>query len=106
MPRASSRHHDRVEDPEVGLACVKQCPDPEVLEIGETEGDALTRFKRLFIPSVGPFETLAWCQAQIGSNQLESVRARVRTSAGAERFCPCSMMSRSRSAASSGSWVS
>ena len=37
----------------------------------------LTRFNRLFMPSVGPLETLAWCQATMGSNQLrEGTRER------------------------------
>jgi len=66
----------------------------------------LTRFNRLFIPSVGPLETLAWCQATIGSNQLRKVRAKVRTSGGAERFEAWSTMSRNRSSAASGSLVS
>src|SRR5271156_6028148 len=42
----------------------------------------LTRFNRLFMPSVGPLDTLAWCQATMGSTQLDRGRARVRTSGG------------------------
>ena len=66
----------------------------------------LTLFKRLFIPSVGPLEIRAWCQAVIWSNQLPSVRASLRSSGGDDFFEHCSMMSRRRSVASSASGVS
>ena len=54
----------------------------------------LTRFKWLFHAFGGALETLAWCQATMGSNQFSEVRATRLTSKGAERFEASSMMSR------------
>ena len=56
------------EDPEVGSAGVEQGPDPQVLELVKPKATRLTRFKRLFMPSVGPLDTLASCQATMPSN--------------------------------------
>jgi hypothetical protein len=39
--RSSSRDNDRVEDPDVWLARVRECPDSEVLQSGEAQCDAL-----------------------------------------------------------------
>jgi len=41
----SSSDHHRVEHPEVGVAGVEQGPDPEVLEVGDPEADALGAFQ-------------------------------------------------------------
>jgi hypothetical protein len=78
---SQSRHHDRVEDSEVGPAGIKQGPDAEVLEVGEAEGYPLDPFQQVVDALTRTVGTLAWCQAAMGSNQLDKIRARVRTSA-------------------------